>query len=70
MEELLGTRVPQSLQAEQAVIGSMLIDPACVSIVLKDAKAEHFYNKVNRDIFETIFTMFNYGQIIDPVTVM
>ena len=70
MDELLGTRVPQSQQAEQAVIGSMLIDPACIADVLKDARAEHFYHKVNRDIFETIFTMFNYGQTIDPITVI
>ena len=70
MEELLGARVPQSLQAEQAVIGSMLIDPACVPEVLKDARAEHFYNRVNRDIFETIQAMFNYGLTIDAITVM
>ena len=70
MDELLGTRVPQSQQAEQAVIGSMLIDPACVPDVLKDARAEHFYHKINRDIFETVFSMFNYGQTIDPITVI
>ena len=70
MEELLGIRVPQSPQAEQAVIGSMLIDPACIPDVLKTARAEHFYSRTNRDIFETIFNMFNYGQTIDPVTVM
>ncbi|MBE6914349.1 MAG: replicative DNA helicase [Ruminococcaceae bacterium] len=70
MEELLGARIPQSLQAEQAVIGSMLIDPNCIPDVLKDARAEHFYNRTNRDIFETIYAMFNYGQTIDPVTIM
>ena len=70
MDELLGVRVPQSQQAEQAVIGSMLIDPACIPVVLKDARAEHFYHKVNRDIFETIFSMFSYGQTIDPITIM
>ncbi len=70
MEELLGTRIPQSQQAEQAVIGSMLIEPTCIPDVLKDARAEHFYHKTNRDIFETIFAMFNYGQTIDPITVM
>ncbi len=69
MDELLGARVPQSLQAEQAVIGSMLIDPACIPEVLKDARAEHFYNRTNRDIFETIYAMFNYGQTIDAITV-
>ncbi|MBR1497816.1 MAG: replicative DNA helicase [Oscillospiraceae bacterium] len=70
VDELLGLRVPQSLQAEQAVIGSMLIDPVCVPDVLKQTRAEHFYNNGNRDIFETILAMFNYGQTIDPVTVM
>ncbi|MCD7861387.1 MAG: replicative DNA helicase [Oscillospiraceae bacterium] len=70
MEELLGARVPQSPQVEQAVIGSMLIDPECVPDVLKDVRAEHFYQRVNREIFETIFTMFNYGLTIDPVTVI
>jgi len=70
MEELLGTRVPQSTQAEQAVIGSMLIDPECIPEVLKDARSAHFYHRTNRDIFETIFAMFNYGQTIDAVTVM
>ena len=70
MEELLGTRVPQSLQAEQAVIGSMLISPECIPEVLKDARAEHFYNRTNREIFETVFSMFNYGQTIDSVTVL
>lgn len=70
MDELLSIRVPQNLQAEQAVIGSMLIDPACIPDVLKDARAEHFYNRANREIFETIFTMFNYAQTIDPVTVL
>ena len=70
MDELLGRRVPHNPQAEQAVIGSMLIDPACIPDVLKTARAEHFYIQANRDIFETILAMFNYGQTIDPVTVM
>ena len=70
MDELLGIRVPQNLQAEQAVIGSMLIDPECIPDVLKTARSEHFYNRTNKDIFETIYSMFNYGQVIDPVTVL
>ena len=70
MEEYLGTRVPQNLQAEQAVIGAMLIDPDKIPDVLKDARSEHFNNQTNRDIFETIFSMFNYGSTIDPVTLL
>ena len=70
MDELLGRRVPHSQAAEQAVVGSMLIDPRCVPEVLEKLKADEFYNKLNRDIFETMSVMFSYGQIIDPVTVL
>ena len=70
MEELLGARVPQNPQAEQAVIGAMLIDPDCVPEVLKSARSEHFYTRANREIFETVLTMFNYGQTIDAVTLI
>ena len=45
MDELLGRKVPYSAPAEQAVIGSMLIDPRCVPEVLDKVHAvvdEHF----------------------------
>ena len=70
MDELLGRKTPHSAPAEQAVIGSMLIDSRCITEVLERLKADEFYIKANRDIFETIYTMFAYGQTIDPVTVV
>ena len=70
MDELLGRRVPHSPEAEQAVIGSMLLDPRCIPGVLEKLKADEFYLKRNRDIFETIAGMFAYGQTVDPVTVL
>ncbi|HHU22580.1 MAG TPA: replicative DNA helicase [Clostridiales bacterium] len=70
MDELLGRHVPYSAEAEQAVIGSMLIDPRCVSEVVDKLKASDFYIQVNREIYETIFMMFSYSQTIDPVTVL
>lgn len=70
MEELLGRRVPHSAAAEQAVVGSMLIDPRCVPEVLEKLKPDEFYIKLNRDIYETMYAMFSYGQTIDPVTVL
>ena len=70
MDELLGRRVPYSAQAEQAVLGSMLIDPRCIADVIGRVKADDFYVQANRDIFETIFAMFSYGQTVDPVTVL
>ncbi|MGI5976781.1 MAG: replicative DNA helicase [Candidatus Limivicinus sp.] len=70
MEELLGRKMPHSPTAEQAVIGSMLIDPRCIPDVLEKLKPDEFYSKLNRNIFETMSAMFSYGQTVDPVTVL
>lgn len=70
MEELLGRQAPHSATAEQAVIGSMLIDIRCIPDVIERLKGSEFYIQQNRDIFETVYAMFSYGQTIDPVTVL
>lgn len=70
MDELLARQMPQSIEAEQAVIGSMLIDPACTAEVIERLRSEDFYAVENQRIFETIFTMFNGAQKIDAVTVL
>ena len=70
MDELLGRKVPHSAPVEQAVVGSMLIDPRCVPDVMERLKGDEFYIKLNRDIYETMAAMFAYGQTIDPVTVL
>ena len=70
MDELLTKQVPQSLEAEQSVLGSMLIDERCVPDVIGLLLPDDFYLQQNRDIYETIYTMFNFSQHIDPVTVL
>ena len=70
MDELLGRKVPHSAPAEQAVIGSMLIDSKCIPEVLEKLKPDEFYIQLNRDIYETIYNMFSYSMVIDPVTVL
>ena len=69
-EELLSRQAPQSLEAEQAVLGSILIDSRCVADVIGILTPEDFYLQQNREIFETVYTMFNFSQTIDPVTVL
>ncbi len=70
MDELLARQMPQSAEAEQAVIGSMLIDPACIPSVIEVLRPEDFYTEENRRIFETIYSMFNNAMRIDAVTVL
>ncbi len=70
MDEILGRRVPYSQEAEQAILGSMLIDPACIPDVVNNVRGAEFYIDVNRDIFDTMYAMFAMGARIDPVTVL
>ncbi len=69
-EQLLSRQPPHSLEAEQAVLGSILIDSRCVADVVGLVRAEDFYLEQNREIYEAIYTMFNFSQPIDPVTVL
>ena len=69
-EQLFAQKVPYSVEAEQAVIGSMLIDPNCIPKVIEAVVDSDFYIETNRLIFSTMSFMFTSGQIIDPITVM
>ena len=68
-DALLTNQMPHSPQAEQAVLGSMLIDADCVKDVMDQLQTQDFYLRTNRDIFETIYQMFVYSKPIDGVTV-
>lgn len=70
MDELLSRQMPHSVEAEQSVLGSMLIDARCVPEVVEEVKPEDFYLRQNREIYETIYSMFNFSITIDPVTVL
>ena len=67
---MLGKQLPQSLEAEQAVLGSILIDSRCIADVIGILRPEDFYLEQNRQIYESVYTMFNFSQTIDPVTVL
>ena len=69
-QELLARQMPHSLEAEQAVLGSILIDSRCVADVIGILRPEDFYQEQNREIYETVYTMFNFSETIDPVTVL
>ena len=68
-EDLLLRQMPHSLEGEQAVLGSMLIDERCVKDVMDKLRPSDFYLRQNRDIFETIYSMFTYAKPIDGITV-
>lgn len=69
-DELLARQMPQATEAEQAVIGAMLIDTACIPEVIELLRPEDFYIEENRIIFKTIYSMFTNSARIDAVTVL
>lgn len=68
-EDLLLRQMPHSLEGEQAVLGSMLIDAECIKDVMDKLQPGDFYLRQNREIFETIYTMFTYARPVDGITV-
>ena len=69
-EELLSRQMPHSTEAEQAVLGSILIDSECLPHVVEVLKVDDFYLRQNREIYQTIYAMFTLSKKIDPVTVL
>ena len=64
----LGKIPPQDIEAEQAVIGSMLTDQDAVISAIEILKPEDFYREDNRLIFEAILNIYNRAEPIDIIT--
>ena len=64
-----GRSMPESLAAEAAVLGSMIIDPACISEVVEQLKTEAFYRIENQYIFDAMVSLYekNKGEGLDAV---
>ena len=69
-EQLMARQQPHDLDAEQSVLGAILIDSRCVTDVIGIVRAEDFYLQQNQEIYKVIYSMFTMAQAIDPVTVL
>lgn len=67
--ELAGRTMPYSLEAEQSVLGSIMIDKDCIATASEIIIGEDFYFEHNRTIFDAMQQLFNTNQPIDLVTV-
>ena len=64
----LGKIPPNDLEAEQAVIGSMLTDRDAVISAIEVLKEEDFYREDNKTIYEAILNLYNRSEPIDIIT--
>ena len=68
-EALFGRVPPQNLEAEQAVLGCMLLEPDTVGLVLEELKKDDFYSVEHQLIYEAMMKLFDAGGAIDALTV-
>ncbi len=64
-------QLPFSYEAEQSVLGAILLDSSCLNTVMEILpRSEYFYQVNNRLIYEAMLDMFTTGQNIDYITVL
>ena len=69
MEEALIKRtMPNSLEAEQSVIGSMMMDRAAIITASETLVAEDFYHNQYAVLFESMIELFNENKPVDFIT--
>ena len=65
----VGKIPPHDIEAEQAVLGSMLTDQDAVIDAIEVLKPEDFYREDNKFIYEAILNLYNKAEPIDIITV-
>ena len=68
--DLEGGRLPYSVEAEQAVLGSVIIDPKCLNEIAVQMKTEYFYIPQHREIYSAMSAMYELSQTIDFVSLL
>ena len=65
----LGKVPPHDIEAEQAVIGSMLTDKDAVMLAVEKLRGQDFYREDNKAIFEAMVNLYNKSEPVDLITV-
>ncbi len=61
---------PHSMEAEQSVLGSMLLDKEAVAAAGEVLQAEDFYSDAHREIYEAMLSLYEAGKPVDLVTLV
>lgn len=59
---------PHDLEAEQSVLGAMLVNPNAIAAVAELLTADDFYRDTHRLIYQAVLTLYDRGQEVDVVT--
>lgn len=61
--------LPQSIEAEYALLGSIIIDPEALALVADFLRAEDFYRDGHRSIYEVMLHLYNQQRAADFITI-
>jgi replicative DNA helicase len=67
-EAILRRTLPNSIEAEQAVIGSMLIDQEAITVASEIVTEDDFYNRQCGILFAAMYELYREGKQVDPIT--
>ena len=67
-EDVKGRVMPHSIEAEQSVIGAMLMDSDAIDIASEMLREEDFYARQYGVLYSAILEMHTRGEAVDPVT--
>lgn len=68
---LENVNLPYSAEAEQALLGSIIIDPECMNLIASQVKIEYFYFPQHKEIYKTLSGMLEFGgKAIDFVSLL
>jgi replicative DNA helicase len=59
---------PHNLEAEESVLGSMLLSRDAIAEVLELLHEDDFYRPSHRTVFRSVLELYAHGQAVDPVT--
>lgn len=68
--DISSTELPYNLEAEQTVLGALLLDPEAITLAMNYIKPESFYVSKHRDLFAIIIRLFTLGVNADIITVI
>ena len=60
---------PHNLEAEESLLGAMLLSRDAIAAAIEICSAEDFYKPAHGHIFEAITSLYSQGEPADPVTV-
>lgn len=59
---------PQNLEAEAAVLGSMLIAEDAIAVAIESLESSSFYKDIHKKIFEAMLNLYNANKAVDLIT--